>query len=238
MTIRLLILSFILTGLMILQAGAQEEAKADPKPKPAVKRIGESRFRLGEIEFDSKSKEMFVPVVVNMREGGPIEYVLVHENGKVHESIFTTKASPLDLQIVMNLLSYKAGAGDIFDSFLAEELREKEAGKKEDRGDPVTVLFRWKAGEEEKETPAASLVIDGEKAEPMSQEPWVFTGSKTEGGNFMAEAEGSIIAVYLDHLSIFNMTREGAEIDERWGANGDLIPETGTKGTLVLKKAD
>jgi hypothetical protein len=34
---------------------------------------------------------------------------------------------------------------------------------------------------------------------------------------------------------MFNMTRDGADIDERWGANGDAIPEIGTKGTLILK---
>ncbi len=40
----------------------------------------------------------------------------------------------------------------------------------------------------------------------------------------MAEAEGSIIAIYLDHLAMFNMfSREGADLDERWGARHTVI---------------
>ncbi len=216
--------------------GMSQEKPAEPaKTKPAVKRIGETRFRLGQVEFDSKTKELFIPATVNMREGGPIEYVLVHENGKVHESILTTSASPLDIQIALNLLSYKAGIGDVFDKLLSEEALD-QAGKKEDRGDGLHIFFQWKEGDEEKSSPIDTLVIDGEDTEPMPVGPWIFTGSTTEGGTYMAEAEGSILAVYLDHLAIFNMARPGSEIDERWGANGDLIPETGIKGTVVLKK--
>ena len=66
---------------------------------------------------------------------------------------------------------------------------------------------------------------------------WIYTGSTIEEGNFLAEGEGSIIAIYLDHIAMFNMIRDGADIDERWGANGNAIPEVGTKGKLILKPA-
>ena len=97
------------------------EVKIDPKEKPRVEKIGESRFRMGDIEFDAKTKEIFLPAVVNKREGGPVEYLIVHEGGKVHESILTTKASPLHLQVVMKLLKHKSGYGNVFDPMLAEE---------------------------------------------------------------------------------------------------------------------
>ena len=83
--------------------------------------------------------------------------------------------------------------------------------------------------------PGYEFIIDGENAEPMAPGDWIYTGSTIEEGNFLAEGEGSIIAIYLDHIAMFNMTRDGADIDERWGANGDAIPEIGTKGTLILK---
>ena len=50
---------------------------------------------LGEIEFDAKSREIRLAAAMNMPEGGPIEYLLVHESGKVHESMLVTKARPL-----------------------------------------------------------------------------------------------------------------------------------------------
>ena len=80
-------------------------------------------------------------------------------------------------------------------------------------------------------------MIDGENAEPMTEGNWIYTGSLIEEGSFLAEAEGSIIAVYLDHIAMFNMTRDGADIDERWGANGNLIPEIGVTGKLIISTA-
>ncbi len=35
----------------------------------------------------------------------------------------------------------------------------------------------------------------------MAPGDWIYTGSAVEGAAFMAEAEGSIIAIYLDHLA-------------------------------------
>ena len=78
-------------------------------------------------------------------------------------------------------------------------------------------------------------MIDGESAEAMTPGGWTYTGSAVEDGLFMAEAEGSIIAIYLDHLALFNMTRDGADIDERWGARSSVIPEIGTKGTMTIQ---
>ena len=50
----------------------------------------------------------------------------------------------------------------------------------------------------------------------------------------MAEIEGALIAIYLDAIAMFNMSNEGADDDERWGANSEMIPEIGTHGTLVI----
>jgi hypothetical protein len=222
----LLILSFaVVTGVV-----SAEEEKVE-KERPAVTKVGENLYRLGEVELNAKTREIRIPITVNMREGGPIEYVLVHENGKVHESIFTTAVSPMHLQVAMKLLKYKSGNGDVFNRLLGPEVLEKEAGTKEDRGDAVSVRFEMDGKEP---APASETVFDGGVAKPMAEEPWIYTGSAVEGGTFMAEAEGSIIAVYLDHLAMFNMTREGADLDDRWGANDDAIPEIGTKGVLIL----
>ena len=211
------------------------EQKEEKKKVPAVKKIGETRYRLGELEFDAKTREIFVPATVNMKEGGPVEYVLVHESGKVHESIFTTKANPLSLQIAMKLLKYKSGNGDLFNIRLPEEERNaKTEGKKEDRGDSVQVLVSW--AEKEAEPFAVNdAVLDGRELESMTEGGWIYTGSYVEQGSFMAAMEGSIVAVYLDAAAMFNMPRDGADDDERWGANGKIMKEVGEKATIILK---
>lgn len=240
-------LAFVVFGLFVSPMGlAQEEpprvppkaseAGAEvPAPDVSVKKVGENRYRLGEIEFDAKTREIRIPVVVNMQEGGPVEYLLVHENGKVHESILTTAVSPLHLQIVMKLLRYQGGNGDVFNRLLTPELIEKEGGKAADRGEEVT--FTFEAGEG-KSLPVHEMIVDGEKADAMSPGGWIYTGSAVQDGTFMAEAEGSIIAIYLDHLALFNMTREGADIDERWGARHTVIPGIGTKGILTIRAGE
>ncbi len=215
--------------------GPGAPAEELPLPEVSVKKVGDHRYRLGAIEFDAKTREIRFPVVVNMREGGPIEYLLVHEQGKVHESILTTAISPLHLQIVMKLLLYRAGHGDVFNRFLAPELLEKEGGKESDRGETVLFSFTVEGGEP---IPLHELVVDGESAGPMVPGGWTYTGSTVEDGSFMAEVEGSIIAVYLDHLALFNTTREGADIDERWGTRTSKIPEIGTPGTLTIRPGE
>lgn len=205
-----------------------------PAAETGVAKIGESRYRLGLVEFDAKTREVRLPVVVNMREGGPIEYLLVHEQGKVHESILVTEASPLHLHLAMKLLRYRSGHGDVFNRLLPEDAVESEGGKAADRGEAVVFEFSPEGGAA---VPVHELVVDGERADAMSPGAWTFTGSTVEEGSYMAEAEGSIVAIYLDHLAMFNMTREGADIDERWGARTSAIPEIGTKGWLTIRPA-
>ena len=223
----MLTLSLAMCSSLLVPGFAQE------KKKPAVKKIGATRYRLGEIEFDAKTKEIFLPVVVNQNEGGPMEYILVHENGKVHESIFTTKVRPLELQIVFKLLKFRPGKGDLFDALLPENERASEGGRKSERGDLIDISVRWSDGGETV-TPN-DLILDARSAKPMSPGGWIFTGSEIYNGTFMAETEGSLVAVYLDPVAMLNMTGKGADDDERWGANKGAIPEIGTRGTMILR---
>ncbi len=214
---------------------ASENSAEVKAPEVSVKKVGENRYRLGQIEFDAKTREIRLPVTVNQREGGPIEYLLVRESGKVHESILTTTVSPLHLQVVMKLLRYKGGNGDVFNRLLPPEALAKEGGKKADGGEAVSFTFAPEGG---KDMPVCEMVIDGESAAPMTAGDWVYTGSAVQEGSYMAEAEGSIIAIYLDHLAMFNMTREGADLDDRWGARHSVIPEIGTKGFLTIRAGE
>jgi hypothetical protein len=81
------------------------------------------------------------------------------------------------------------------------------------------------------------MILDGDSLEPLLSPGWIHTGSTRHEGQFMAQAEGGFIAIYLDPNAMFNMIREGADIDERWGANAEDIPEIGTKGELVIRPA-
>lgn len=227
--------------LAVTMVSADEKSSVE---KPAVRKIGENLYRVGLVEFDARTREISFPVVVNQREGGPIEYILVHEHGKTHEAILTTKARPMDIQIALKLLKYQSGEGDVFDKLLPAEDRKIRGDKSAERGDAVDVVVSWKEGDKEKSSLINRWAIDGEtiKAEgdpgtPMPDHPWYYTGSVIMDGQFLGEVEGSIIALYLDPVSLLNTTVPGSEIDERWGANAQEIPEIGTKATLYLRPA-
>ncbi|MEM1442247.1 MAG: hypothetical protein AAGF67_07895, partial [Verrucomicrobiota bacterium] len=126
--------------------------------------------------------------------------------------------------------------GDVFNILLPPELLEKEGGTEEERGDGF--FFGFVPEGKTAAIPAEDLILDGILGEPMKADPWVYTGSKIEGGLFMAESEGSIVAIYLDYLAIFNMTIDGSDTDERWGANPESIPDVGTPGTFVISAAE
>ena len=67
-----------------------------PAEKPTVEKIDDKRYRVGKIEFDSSTREIRIPAKVNMAKG-LLEFLIVHENGKIHEALFTTDASPSDI---------------------------------------------------------------------------------------------------------------------------------------------
>src|SRR5437773_2194818 len=67
---------------------------------------------LGGVEFNSASREIRIPCTVNMNEG-VIEYALVTETGKTHESLLKTKAKPFDLNVALLLCHYEPHAGEL-----------------------------------------------------------------------------------------------------------------------------
>ncbi len=221
--------------LAVLALCCSSFAEEAPPAGPAVKKVGEHQYRIGDIAFDARSREIRFPAVVNMREGGPIEYVLVREMGKVHESIFVTSISPLELQIALKLLKYQAGFGDVFNKLLAPEVLAQEGGTAAERGDGVEAYFLTEGAAEGSEVAISEFIVDGGSAEAMTAGPWIYTGSQVEEGHFMAESEGSFFAVYLDHLALFNCNREGADDDDRWGARTSVIPEIGAKGLFLIR---
>ena len=51
---------------------------------------------LGSVSVNARARMISFPAVLNMRKGA-IEYLAVHETGKVHESIFKTSVSAKEI---------------------------------------------------------------------------------------------------------------------------------------------
>jgi len=214
-----------LTGL----APAQEKPAAEP-PKPAVEQISPHEYKLGDLRFNSEKREIRLPALVNTREDA-LEYILVHSNGKTHESLFKTPIPPTNLQVVLKLLRFKSGKGKLFDGLYPPG----QLPTPEPEGDPIAVFVSWDGT---KEVPVTELVEDFALKKPMKpDEPWIYNGSEIVNGQFQAEVEGSIIALYLDSLAIMNTVNERRGNDENWFPITKLLPPYESPATIILRPA-
>ena len=81
-------------------------AFAQQSPAPTATAVPEANatvFKIGEITVDKRARAVRFPAMVQL-DNGPLEYLLVTEEGKTHESLFATKISPSKLHIAMLLL--------------------------------------------------------------------------------------------------------------------------------------
>ena len=67
------------------------------------KRLGEAKFQFGEILINQRERIVEFNATCN-QNNGLIEYALVHETGKTHESLFRTKVRPQILHASLLLL--------------------------------------------------------------------------------------------------------------------------------------
>ncbi|MES2708850.1 MAG: YdjY domain-containing protein [Verrucomicrobiota bacterium] len=207
---------------------------AAPDPAKAIKRLDGSRYELNGIVFDKKTRAITLPAKLNMTDG-LLEYALVHESGKVHESLLSTAVSPFDLNIVLLLLNYEAGTG-FFD------VSDKAAGAvpvKDPQIAPasqVNVTLDWKAADgASKSARLETLLLNLDKKATVTDGPFTYTGSMVmDDGAFMAMDTGSILALYVDAAALINNPREGNGNDDIWIPDKTKIPEKDTAVTVTL----
>lgn len=216
---------------------AARDAKPAAPPAPAIKPLGGPRYELHGISFNKDTRAITLPALVNMTEG-LLEYALVHEAGKVHESFLSTAISPFDLNVVLLLLSYQPSA-TFFD------FSDKKAGAilvKNPKIEPVAQLaltLEWKNSEGTLQTaPLESLLLNVDQKATLTPGPFTYTGSfLMDDGTFMAKETGSILALYADAASLINNPRQGNEHDDIWLPDKSKVPPKGTPVTVTLAPA-
>lgn len=204
-------------GVLVLSwASVLAVAADEPSPAPAVVQTGENQYRVGTVQLNAVTREIRFPAVINQDQGA-LEYVLVHESGKVHESLLRTSVSPRELQVALKLLHYRTGPGDLFDKLLPpgkEPVRGEE-------GEKLDFLVGWGG---KPPTPVNRAIQDRGTGKPMEAKPWIFTGSEVIDGVFQAEVEGSIVAIYRDMLAMVNCPDPRALDDENWFPIAGVLP--------------
>jgi hypothetical protein len=224
------------------EEGGPLEPKSLPAPdqpmepvKPAIERLDETRFKIGEVTFDQKTREIRFPAAVNLTDG-LLEFLVVHENGKIHESLFHTKISPTHLNLAFKLLRYPASEelyalpndkGGLSNKF-PEVSDEVKAGSR------VEIKVEWKDGEESRTVSVNEWIQHAVKGDAMPPGPWVYGGSDVFDGKYVPETTGDIAAVFITGSALINYPGEGNQDDTVWVTFPKRVPPEGTKVTLII----
>jgi len=193
-----------------------------------IRQITPGVFQVGGVRLDQKARTASFPAVVNM-DNGLIEYLLVHTSGKTHESLLKTDIEPVHLQVAMLLLGARGGPPSTNPPSGGQLIGSKDADVSPvPPGESVNISLHWQPSGREQKKRLEELVFNRKTKTLMTPGGFVFTGSKIWEGVFVAQREGSIVAVVSDPDAMFNNPRPGRDDDERWEISSKAVPPIGT----------
>lgn len=193
---------------------------------PALKMLSPGKFDIDGCVVDKGQESLTFPAMINMdKEGQILEYLLVENSGKLHESLLKTEISPYAIQISLLLLGLEGSLDPLIE----------QGENRIPTGTPVTIRVNWHENGQSKSTYLHDWVLKG--SEVLANIPWVFTGSYIhENGLFVAQVDKSIIAIYHDPAAIIDHQTPDGNSDTIWFVNTNKIPPAGTQVELVIEK--
>jgi hypothetical protein len=201
-----------------------------------IRELGGNEFDLGGIRFSSTTREVRIPCAINMQDG-LIEFALVHETGKTHESILKTAVNPVDIHVALLLCNFKPGHDGLFDYLNDAKMKSTlEETKAEVQGaNRLQATVEWTVAGEKKKAELREWIRDAEtKKAPEDFKHWIFNGSMVQDSGFSAALYGNLIGIYYDVTAIVNCPSPRNRNDEVWLCEQDQIPPVDTPVTLVL----
>lgn len=227
-------------GMMALHA-EDDKTRATQQLTEAqqrLKKLSSVEYDLDGLRINAETREIRIPTKVELKKA-PIEYMLVHETGKTHESVLTTAVSPTAIQLALLLTNYEAASEGILAKVPKADLPPwKEKAPAKPNANRLKIRVEWKVAGETKSAPLSDWVQDNRtKKSPADLQTWVFNGSILDERGFVAESEGSIISVWVDQAALINSPAEGNWRDELWFTHTANIPEEGTEVSLIIYPA-
>jgi hypothetical protein len=172
-------------------------------------------FKLGEVRVSPSELAISFPAQVNQRTG-LVEYLVVHETGKVHESIFRTEVGGQQIQAAALLFA------------------EKGATATNAQPKLKNIQVTWTENGADKKFTAAELILDKKKKRALGETKWAYRGSRLIDGVFLAQRDGSLIAIMEDRDALVDQATPDASDDENWEPLTEKIPAIATPVTITL----
>jgi hypothetical protein len=229
------IFSILLFLLSPLLAAAESGEKETSSQQPQVQDLREGKYQIGKVSFDQQTRRISFPGSVNMTEG-ILEFAIVHQDGKVHESLLLTTASPLNINIALKLLRYQESP-ELF-PILNEDYESTgkypEVSAETKAAARLQILVTWSEDGDEKEVSINDLIYHTTTERAMEPAPWLYQGSYMLENTFKAEVSGDLAAIFITRSSLFNFTGKDNTTDEYWIPYPDRVPPVGTPVTITL----
>ncbi len=214
----------------------QTDTAEPPSVSGEVQKIDDNQYILGGVTFRKSTREISFDARVN-QTGGLIEFLLVTEKGKIHESLFSCIISPTDLNVAFKLLGYPSSP-ELFE-ILAPDHRPTgkypEVPEEVRTGARLVISASWQHDGAEKTCVVNELVKNTATDAVMQPGPWLYNGSLIHQGVFRAEATGDIIAVFSNPAAMINFPGEARTNDEVWTVNQSILPGKGSPVRITLK---
>ena len=233
-------------GLPVLVAAeppaATTPAATTPGPSNAVA-LAEVRpgvWQLGSVLVDKTAHTISFPAELNLAQG-PMEYLLVTTQGKVHESILRTSTDPYLIHVGLLLLgATPAGTNDPArdPAFTGPAPFISHPAKTRLPGDPLRIEVSWTARGTPIHHPAGELVFNQQLESVLPDDVWVHNGSRVWRGNYLAQLDGSVISLVTDPDALINNTGLGHDNDAIWTANTNCLPPKGVPLRLTIRLSD
>jgi hypothetical protein len=177
-----------------------------------------------------------------MREG-VIEYLLVNARGKAYESLLRTDTEPYHIHLAMLLIGAKgAPQTPALLSAPSEPFHINRPPAASNAppplaivGDSVMIELAWQTPTGRKRLPAEDCIMNLATKTNASRGPWTYNGSRVVNGIFVAQREGSIVALIEDVDALVNNPRPGSDNDQIWQINSDILPPTNTVVEVTFK---
>lgn len=208
-------------------------------PSPPV-REGET-IRLGLVRVDPRARTVRLPAKFQITQG-ILEYLLVADYGKTHESLLVTEASAYDLQSALLLLHARPLGTNATAN--AHSTAPRGPGPiSVPAASRIEAHAEWTRNDQLIRRPLHELVALADTnpnlthTGKLSAGPWMFTGSFVSAEGFSAHFEGSYIALIEDPSAILGNPRRDRFDDDIHVACPDLLPTNGSPVTLELTVA-
>jgi hypothetical protein len=214
--------SACLALLLVARVSFQVPAETNQASLP-LQEVAPGIFQIGKVRLNKPERTVSIPVVVNMRTG-VVEYLLVHKNGKTHESVLRTEAEPYHIHVATLLLGAQ-GRGT--NSFPADK-------KQPPPGDPTLLTISWTNNSQRVSLRAEQLIIERTTMKSMPAVNWIYNGSLVDGDGFAAQQTGSIVSLIDDADALLNNPLPQRDDDENWLVAGETLKKIRGPAELVL----